>query len=421
MLVPISYEYLHQLMQVLHPHSAFMWDLDMKLAYGLALLGTFSAVVAIYISRGFVVVIRIAAYLFSLATVSISLKVLFVKHAFNFPKCVSVVHFVSTLLVGVAVLGYRRIAEKKEIRVPPLQQFVSIIIPISVTFALSVGLHNEALLYASAGFAEMIGCCTPICVVLVSTAIGQRFDTRLLVPILVVCVGIVLCAKGQVQYSSSGQQSAQRVSALGFAFAFAACVFRAVKSVLQGMLLDTPDLVRHRDLVMLDPLELLLWMSLPSIAIMLVWSVLAEGKAPYLAATRSDPLPLAAALGLTCVLASGVNVLGLYMLKDIGVLGSQIGGQLKSILTVMGGVTLLGESVSSVQVAGFTCILAGVFWYNRLDSSRRAKEAVKQASGMQALEEQRVANERTTLLLSPARETRRCTTFTRQGGHFQCW
>lgn len=379
-------EHLHQLMHVLHVDGGLHSELHPKLAYGLAFLSMVGVVTFIYASRGVLVVVRIVTYLASLAMVAISMKVVYTRHSFNYPKYVSFIHFVLTLLVALAIVGYRRLAEQKVIRVPAWRQFVRMIFPIAATFALSVGISNIALLYANVGFVEMIGCCTPICVVLVSTSLGQRFDSHLLMPVLVVCIGIALCASGELKYS-----------VVGFVLSFTACLLRAVKTTLQGFLLDTPDFGLQNASVVLDPMELLVWTSVPSTAIMLAWSAATEGLEPYRWVLRPDAFPLCRDLGWSCVMACCVNVLGLYAMQDIGVLGSQITGQLKSILTVLGSVALLGETVKLEQVWGFACILAGVFWYNRLDTSLKA---VRQLGSMKAFEDSHTADERTRLLPS---------------------
>jgi len=50
--------------------------------------------------------------------------------------------------------------------------------------------------------------------------------------------------------------------------------------------------------------------------------------------------------------------------KDLGVVASQVVGQLKTILVVLGSVALLGDQLRLLQVFGLSIAFLGISWYN---------------------------------------------------------
>merc|ERR1719387_1554661 len=104
---------------------------------------------------------------------------------------------------------------------------------------------------------------------------------------------------------------------------------------------------------------------------MLTWSVLTEGAEPFVQMTSEGWLSLVVAIGVTCVNACLLNVANLFVLKDLGPVATQLAGQLKGILVVLGGVAMLNEVVQPQQIAGYTFIIIGVFVYNKIDQKLR--------------------------------------------------
>merc|ERR1719321_383313 len=99
----------------------------------------------------------------------------------------------------------------------------------------------------------------------------------------------------------------------------------------------------------------------------MTWSLLTEGVEPWVLLAGENALALILAIGITCVNACILNVANLFVIKDLGAVATQLAGQLKGILIVLGGVALLGEDVQVIQLGGYAFVFAGVFWYNRLD------------------------------------------------------
>merc|ERR1719316_624879 len=337
----------------------------MKLVYGASIATMCLIVTGVYFNRGFLIVFRVLAYLLALSTMTLTVKSVYVNHGYNFPKFVSCMHFISAGILCFGIMAWRKHAADKPIAIPSLKQMGTLITPTALAFACGIGANNLALLYANAAFVEMVGASSPVCVVGVSIAIGKGFNMKLIWPVLMVCLGIATCASGELKFSM-----------LGFGLAVFATLARAIKTVLQHALMDGEE---HA----FDPIELLAWMSLPSIAVMMTWSVVTEGMEPWAKVTGETALPLILAIGITCVNACILNVANLFVIKDLGAVATQLAGQLKGILIVLGGVAMLGESVQLVQIAGYGFVLGGVSWYNKKD--KELKEA-KKAQSEQAKE-----------------------------------
>lgn len=315
-----------------------------------------AGVLCLYGSRGVGVVLRIMVYLLALSAMTISVKSVYINHDFDFPKFISCIHFACCAVLCGSILGWQRWVEGRPVIVPKASQVTFAIMPIALAFAASIGANNLALSYSGAGFVEMVGGCTPLCTVLLTVMTGHSFEQGLTWPVVLVCFGITLCATGELAFSSAG-----------FMLATFAALSRAVRSTMQHALLDadgTPQRV-------MEPAELLAWMSVPSTAVMLAWSLATEGSAPYRRFAGSDSVQLTLAVGLTCANACVLNISNLFVIRDLGAVGAQLASQLKGVLTVLGGVALLGESVGPVQICGFGVVLFGVFWYNRVEAAAR--------------------------------------------------
>merc|ERR1740121_334399 len=83
---------------------------------------------------------------------------------------------------------------------------------------------------------------------------------------------------------------------------------------------------------------------------------------------------LSFAIFISCVNATVLNLSQLFVTKDLGAVGSQVAGQAKSVLTIMGGMVLFEEPVTVVQIAGFLQVLVGVFMYSTMDQSKGVKQ-----------------------------------------------
>lgn len=316
-------------------------------------------VTVLYWHRGVFVILRIVAYLVSLSTITLTIKNLIQNYDYPYPKLVTCFHFLASGGAAFMILAHRKIHENKPIMAMTVKQQLCILWPIAAAFAINIGANNLSLVYLSAGFVEMINSACPLGVIAITLAMGRHFNFDLTWPVVVVCLGIAMCTTGELRFSF-----------IGFWLAVFATFLRALKNQLQGMLMDGED----PNVPCLDPIELLAWMSIPSLLIMLVWSIATEGIDAWTPLVAANAFGLNVAILVSSLNALVLNVFNLYVIKDVGALGITIVGQLKGILIILGGVAMLGESVQFMQLAGFGIVVGGVYWYNNVEKAAKQKQ-----------------------------------------------
>lgn len=127
-----------------------------------------------------------------------------------------------------------------------------------------------------------------------------------------------------------------------------------------------------------DPCTLLMWVSVPSIVVMLGGSLASEGLAPYRQMAAMDGAALKSlwvAIGLSCVNAVILNLAQLFVTKDLGAVGGQLVSQAKTVLTVLGSMALFGESVTKLELVGFVEVLFGVYAFSAMETRLKEEKA----------------------------------------------
>jgi drug/metabolite transporter (DMT)-like permease len=317
-------------------------------------------VTTLYWKKSAAVIFRIIIYLLCLCVVKMSVRYVFEEYHFNFPKFLTALHFLASGVICCLVLLCTSSLSSKRASVT-WREMLFKMTPLSVVFTCSIGFGNAALMHSSTSFVEMMSSCTPVCTVIVAILFRQPFNKKLLWPVLVVCVGLAVCASGAMQFSM-----------LGCIFTLLATFLRAVKAVIQQILMGQKD-------SKYEPVELLAWISLPSVVLMLAWSAAMEGVEPYVMLANASA-PLVGSIGISCGIACILNVMATFVVKDLGAVGAQLTGQLKGVITVLGGMAVLNEAVYPQQAVGYAFVLLGVFWYTRTEAALKAQEKEEKES-----------------------------------------
>lgn len=324
----------------------------LQVAYAVSVAALALIVISMYWKHGAGVIIRVLLYLASLSTVKMSVRRLFKVYLFDFPQFLTGLHLLLSGLFCCMMLMMQS-ADKRS-PTPSWRCMFVMILPISLAFGCSIAAGNAALVDASTSFVEMVSSSTPVCTVSIAVLFNQPFHQKLMWPVVLTSIGLVLCASGAVEFSM-----------LGFVFSMLATLLRSLKAVLQQILMVGQN-------AQLQPLELLAWVSVPSVVFMLGWSLATEGLQPYYMLAEGS-YGLMISIGLTCVNAVILNVMATFVVKDLGAVGAQLCGQLKGLLTVLGGMAVLEETVLPQQAAGYGLVLLGVFWYTQIESQFKAK------------------------------------------------
>jgi drug/metabolite transporter (DMT)-like permease len=320
-----------------------------QFSYIISITAVVLIVSALYAHKGLLIVSRILVYLFALSTITLTVKNVYVSYSFNFPRFLSALHLFVCGVIAFSILLYRQRAGVKPIKAPSRKDFVGIIVPIAMALSFSIVVNNIALSYMGAGLVEMVSGCSPVFVFFIGAVTTQSINYNLLCPVIVVCFGTAMCAEGELRFSL-----------VGLGLAFVATFLRAIKSTMQHALMSGED-------ARMDPVELLAWLAIPALVIMQVWSIVAEGKAPYAALYQSSSVGFFVSLAVSCVNAAILNFANMFVVRDLGAIGVNMVAQLKGILIILGGVAMLGEMVNYSQCAGYSIIVFGVFWFNNVE------------------------------------------------------
>eukprot|EP00928_Gymnodinium_smaydae_P087872 TRINITY_DN72062_c0_g1_i1.p1 TRINITY_DN72062_c0_g1~~TRINITY_DN72062_c0_g1_i1.p1 ORF type:complete len:429 (+),score=75.90 TRINITY_DN72062_c0_g1_i1:70-1356(+) len=322
----------------------------MLLAYGVAVGFVVVCVAAMYYPMGFGVVLQIVLYICALAFVKLSVKTVFVGHGFFYPKFVTAVHLAASSLAGFAVMSYRSLKRDEPFTVPTSTEIWYGILPIAMTFGLSIGSENSALVFVSAAFSEVIGACSPVFSALLTVLMGMPFHNELLAPICVVILGCTVTVTGELTFSL-----------VGTLLLLLGVVCRCFKAVMQQRLMTGETKERF------DPVAMMAWTCLFSLAFMVVYTAATEGMTPiHHLATAHDLGGLIFSILISTILACLLNLSALFVVKHIGAVGMQLVAQMKSVLIVIGGIALLHETFTPVEFFGFGAVLSGVYWYSSM-------------------------------------------------------
>jgi drug/metabolite transporter (DMT)-like permease len=320
---------------------------SMILTYSGAVLVMVIVVSAMFFQMGFAVVVQVVMYVCCLAFVKIVMKVVY-EYGFDYAKFVTSLHLFVSSLAAFAVLFFRQQTSGKPIAVPTANELCFGILPISMTFGLSIGTENQALVLVSAAFSEVVAASNPVMSAFLTWLFGMGFDMRLLAPICVVVSGCVLSVKGELHFSSMGL----------FMLLFAVFL-RGIKAVMQQKLMTGETKEKF------DPVTLMAWSCMLACLQLVIYSAATEGRAPFDAlAASTDATGLISAIIASCIIACALNMSALYVVKQLGAVGMQMVSQMKSLLVVIGGIALLSESFTPLQYVGFGIVLIGVYWFS---------------------------------------------------------
>lgn len=314
------------------------------------------AVGLVFRSMGRDVVAQIILYITSLAAVKISVKIVY-SHGFDYPRFLTAFHLLVSSLAAFGLLFRRRMVSGIPVLVPTMNELCFGIIPIALAFSISIFSENEALVFVSAAFSEVVGVTTPVVSAFLTWISGMTFHIQLLGPIIVVVVGSVVSAVGEIRFAYAG-----------FLLLVLSVFSRSVKAVTQQRLMTGAR-------AKFDPVTIMAWTCAISFAQVALFAAASEGLGPFRALHASFASSggswrvgahLSCVVGLSCVFACALNISSLFVVRNLGAVGMQMASQLKSILVVVCGVTLLRESFTPAQRVGFVTALLGIYLYSSM-------------------------------------------------------
>jgi hypothetical protein len=221
--------------------------------------------------------------------------------------------------------------------------FLKKLVPLSVFFALSICLSNEAYLYCSVPFLQM---CKELNVVMVYFVglllMVEKFNVQTATILFIIMFGCCMSIHGEMRFS-----------AVGFGFQITAQSAEVCKILLQQMIMQGSAKV--------DPLTMVMIMS-PLCLVTLSCGL--YFLPPSIGGWQPDIIVQAQKhwvhLALNCCNAFLLNVTVATVIKYASGVSFVLAGVIKDVCIVLAAAMLFGALVSSVQVIGFSIAVLGV-------------------------------------------------------------
>ena len=174
--------------------------------------------------------LAITGWLFMSIGLSNINKWVFSEEHFSYPLFLTTLHMLSSCIFGSVAIRYTPLGAafgegNDRLRMPPKSTLKIFIL--SVVFTLAIAFGNIALQHLYISFLKMVFALTPLVTVGLSRLCFQRpVDSYVLMSMVPLCCGSMFCITGEVNFS-----------VFGFVAAVAATILRALKSLLQGIVL----------------------------------------------------------------------------------------------------------------------------------------------------------------------------------------
>ena len=224
---------------------------------------------------------------------------------------------------------------------------------LSVVFVLSVVGGNISLRYIPVSFNQAISATTPLFTAILSYVILHKKEAiETYIMLIPVTVGVVIARENEPMFNS-----------YGFVACITATFMRALKSVLQGLILADE---KNK----LDPFSLLLFMSPIAFTILVLACSMMESNAfevmsaKMMMSSSTNIVSFKVTLILNCTLAFLVNLSNFMVTKCTSPLTLQVLGNAKSVLAVVISVMLFHNPVSAIGMIGYCVSLLGIYLYS---------------------------------------------------------
>ena len=221
--------------------------------------------------------------------------------------------------------------------------YLRAIVPIGVFFSLSLICSNQAYLYLSVAFIQMLKATTPVAVLITSWALKtEEPDLKKLANVSIIVVGIVLASYGEIAFVLTG-----------FIYQALGITFESIRLVMVQKLLSSAE-------YKMDPLVSLYYFA-PVCAIMnAIVCLLFEGSSLTLSAITNLGF---FTLFLNASVAFCLNVAVVFLIGKTSSLVLTLSGVLKDILLVGLSILIWGTTITFLQIIGYSIALGGLVYY----------------------------------------------------------
>eukprot|EP00249_Psilotum_nudum_P007972 c20951_g2_i1 orf=319-1347(+) len=222
------------------------------------------------------------------------------------------------------------------------------IVALCFVFSFSVVSGNTSLRYLPVSFNQAIGATTPFFTAVFAILITWKTESTVVYLALIpVVFGMVIASRSEPLFNL-----------LGFLVCLSSTASRALKSVVQGILLASEGEKLHS-------MNLLMYMAPMSALLLLPFTLVCEGNifAVTFKKARETPLILLLLLGNT-TMAYLVNLSNFLVTKHTSALTLQVLGNAKGVVAAVISVLIFHNPVTVMGMAGFATTIIGVVLYS---------------------------------------------------------
>jgi len=317
--------------------------------------------------RGLRVQLGVCFFILSLVSTQLSLKALTQPpFDFRFPAWVTVCHFgVHSVVCTLYWAWMGDLSRCLVSSTGSVGRYAKSILPIAVSYPISCAFNNQSMLYVGAGLNAIVCTLTPIMTAVLSATMGRWICRPAWFGIFMAFCGAIIVS--YAKFKRDDLESFGRGESLGIMLAFAAVVLRALKIVLQDVLLAPAAYgaaageraplsgaggARPEALV---PMHVLALQAPPCFVVSVVYAACSESltDAVHHLTWKTSAMILA-----TCASAAILNWTGMRTVKELGASSTQVLGKLNTIIIVAFSVCFLGEQLQC-NVLGGTCLILG--------------------------------------------------------------
>lgn len=279
-------------------------------------------------------------------------KYLLSNYGFRYPIFLTMCHMIACSLYSYVAIVWMKIVPMQNIR-SRLQFFK--ISALSLVFCASVVCGNISLRYLPVSFNQAVGATTPFFTAVFAYLMTLKREAWLTyITLIPVVTGVIIASGGEPSFHL-----------FGFIVCILATAARALKSVVQGILLASEG-------EKLNSMNLLLYMAPIAIVVLLPASLLMEEKvvAKTLVLARNDSRIIWLLL-FNSSLAYFVNLTNFLVTKHTSALTLQVLGNAKGAVAVVVSILIFRNPVSVTGMFGYSLTVLGVVLYG--EAQKRSK------------------------------------------------
>jgi hypothetical protein len=262
---------------------------------------------------------------------------------------------------------------------PPMTSslYVATVVPIGALYALSLWFSNSAYIYLSVSFIQMLKALMPVAVY--SLAVAFRTDSyrrASMLNMLAISAGVAVAALGEARFD-----------VFGVTLQLAAVAAEATRLVLIQMLLTSRG-------IKLNPITSLYYIAPCCLLFLAVpWTVV---ELPRLRAAGNTVSPDLLVFGTNSLCAFALNLAVFLLVGKTSALTMNVAGVVKDWLLIAFSWTVIKDTVTAINLAGYAIAFLGVAYYNHAKlQGLKAKEAERKAASISpAMEEDAEAGKR---------------------------